>query len=105
MGRILILALPGHMVIVINNLLERVIFGREVRRMIKKLATIGAAAALFATTAMPAFAAPSDCGATHGAFANVNGNFGFLGARSRSVDLRWHCINYQAVLAPHQKKC
>ena len=46
---------------------------------IKKLATIGATAALFAATAMPAFAAPSDCGAIHGAFANVNGNFGFLG--------------------------
>ena len=30
--------------------------------------------------AVPAYAAPSACGATHGAFANVNGNFGWLGA-------------------------
>lgn len=54
--------------------------------MIKKLATIGATLALLATTAMPAFAAgagdgsqASACGAVHGAFADVNGNFGWLG--------------------------
>jgi len=28
---------------------------------------------------VPASAAPSACGATHGAFANVNDNFGWLG--------------------------
>lgn len=46
---------------------------------IKKLAIAGAAAGLFLSSAAGAFAAPSDCGATHGAFANVNGNFGWLG--------------------------
>jgi len=45
-----------------------------------------AAATMFAVVglAAPASAAAgtnsaSDCGASHGAFANVNGNFGFLG--------------------------
>lgn len=47
---------------------------------IKQLAFAGAASAImFGVTAMPALAAPSACGATHGAFANVNGNFGWLG--------------------------
>lgn len=45
---------------------------------------IGASALLFASMALPAFAAgdgsnASPCGAVHGAFADVNGNFGFLG--------------------------
>ncbi|HEX5368335.1 MAG TPA: hypothetical protein VFY10_02870 [Dehalococcoidia bacterium] len=48
---------------------------------------IGIAAAVLITGSMavPAFAGTSagsqasDCGATHGAFADVNGNFGFLG--------------------------
>ena len=45
---------------------------------------IGVAAAVvmlgsMAVTAVPALAAPSACGAVHGAFANVNGNFGWLG--------------------------
>lgn len=39
--------------------------------------------ALLAALAVPAAASAdnnaSPCGATHGAFANVNGNFGFLG--------------------------
>lgn len=49
---------------------------------IKKLAIAGATSAIMlGTMAVPALAAgPSDCGATHGAFANVNGNFGWLGA-------------------------
>jgi hypothetical protein len=38
-------------------------------------------AAFVVALALPAAASaePSPCGATHGAFANVNGNFGFLG--------------------------
>jgi hypothetical protein len=51
---------------------------------VKKAFVAGAAAVLMlgsvAVMATPASAAPSDCGATHGAFANVNGNFGWLGA-------------------------
>jgi hypothetical protein len=48
---------------------------------IKKLAIAGAASAIMLSSfAGVALAAPSDCGAAHGAFANVNGNFGFLGA-------------------------
>lgn len=42
----------------------------------------GASALMFAAMAAPALAADpqaSSCGAAHGAFANVNGNFGFLG--------------------------
>ena len=47
---------------------------------IKKIAfTAAATAVALSSMATPAFAAPSSCGATHGAFANVNGNFGFLG--------------------------
>lgn len=54
---------------------------------IKKIAFAGAATALFmGSLALPAFAAgngdgsqASACGAVHGAFADVNGNFGFLG--------------------------
>ena len=50
---------------------------------IKKLA-LGAAVGtvMLASFAAPTFAAgnnASACGASHGAFANVNGNFGFLG--------------------------
>lgn len=40
-------------------------------------------AAAFGAMVAPALAAgnqASSCGATHGAFANVNGNFGWLGA-------------------------
>lgn len=40
-------------------------------------------ATVVATLALPAVAGAdnaSTCGATHGAFANVNGNFGWLGA-------------------------
>jgi hypothetical protein len=48
--------------------------------MRKLIAVVIAAAAL----ALPAVAGAdnqaSPCGAVHGAFANVNGNFGFLGA-------------------------
>ena len=47
---------------------------------------IGAAAGafMFGALAVPAFASSANssasaCGATHGAFADVNGNFGFLG--------------------------
>lgn len=39
----------------------------------------GIALAMSLMTAQVAFAAPSACGASHGAFANANGNFGFLG--------------------------
>lgn len=47
---------------------------------IKRLAVAGAVSAVMLSSfAGAAFAAPSDCGAVHGAFANVNGNFGFLG--------------------------
>lgn len=46
----------------------------------KVLLGAGASALLLGSLAVPAFAAgPSACGAIHGAFANVNGNFGFLG--------------------------
>src|SRR3954449_4526327 len=46
----------------------------------KKLdATLAVLAALAIPTAAPAANNASDCGAAHGAFANVNGNFGFLG--------------------------
>ena len=38
-----------------------------------------AAIGILGLAAGTATAAPSSCGATHGAFANVNGNFGFLG--------------------------
>jgi hypothetical protein len=50
-----------------------------------KKAVVGAAlsammlGALVVPAAVPASAAPSSCGAAHGAFANVNGNFGDLG--------------------------
>ena len=47
---------------------------------------VGASALLLGSLAIPAFAAgagdgsnASACGAVHGAFADVNGNFGFLG--------------------------
>ena len=51
---------------------------------VKKLVIAGVAAlGMFTAAAVPALAAPgdnaSDCGAAHGAFASVNGNFGFLG--------------------------
>lgn len=51
---------------------------------IKKIAMSAAAGAiLLGSIAVPAFAAAGDnaspCGAVHGAFASVNGNFGFLG--------------------------
>ena len=54
--------------------------------MKKVLAGLGASAMMLGSTVLPVFAAgsdlsqPSACGATHGAFANVNGNFGFLGS-------------------------
>lgn len=47
--------------------------------------TTAVTAIAFGSMAVPAFAAgsggsqASSCGATHGAFADVNGNFGFLG--------------------------
>jgi len=50
------------------------------------LAGIGASLAILAGAAVPALAAgsgdgsnASPCGAAHGAYADVNGNFGFLG--------------------------
>ena len=51
---------------------------------IKKILVGAAAGALMlGATAVPALAAPGDqasaCGAGHGAFASVNGNFGWLG--------------------------
>jgi hypothetical protein len=47
----------------------------------KKLAMISAVAiAAIGIGVGSASAEPSPCGAVHGAFANVNGNFGFLGA-------------------------
>ena len=52
------------------------------KKNIKKYIVGGVAAiSILAGAAVPAIshAAPSSCGATHGAFANVNGNFGFLG--------------------------
>lgn len=45
----------------------------------KFLAGSAISAAALGSMVTPAFAAPSACGATHGAFANVNGNFGWLG--------------------------
>lgn len=45
-----------------------------------RLLTIVAILALLLVLAVPVSAAPSYCGATHGAFANANGNFGWLGA-------------------------
>ncbi|OGG49058.1 hypothetical protein A3G63_00550 [Candidatus Kaiserbacteria bacterium RIFCSPLOWO2_12_FULL_52_8] len=50
------------------------------RTLKKVLLGAGASALLFGSLAATAFAAPAPCGATHGAFANVNGNFGWLGA-------------------------
>jgi hypothetical protein len=53
--------------------------------MKKFLAGAVVGAVMLGALAVPAFAAgsgdsqASDCGATHGAFADVNGNFGFLG--------------------------
>jgi hypothetical protein len=49
---------------------------------LKKLATMLAVAslALVGASAAAADNNASPCGATHGAFANVNGNFGWLGA-------------------------
>lgn len=47
--------------------------------------SIGASAVMFGSMVAPVFAAGSDgsqasaCGATHGAFADVNGSFGWLG--------------------------
>jgi hypothetical protein len=40
---------------------------------------VAAGVVMLAGVAAPVLAAPSPCGAVHGAFANVNGNFGFLG--------------------------
>lgn len=45
----------------------------------KFLAGAAISAAMFSSFAGAAFAAPSACGGTHGAFANVNSNFGWLG--------------------------
>jgi hypothetical protein len=52
----------------------------------KALLGASASALMFGAMATPAFAAgagdgsqASPCGASHGAFADVNGNFGFLG--------------------------
>jgi len=53
--------------------------------MKKVLAGLGVSAMMLGSTVLPVFAAGtvptqvSSCGATHGAFADVNGNFGFLG--------------------------
>lgn len=53
--------------------------------MKKILAAAAAGTVMFVSMAVPALAAgsensqASDCGAGHGAFADVNGNFGFLG--------------------------
>ena len=44
----------------------------------KKILTSVAIVSMLAM-ALPALAAPSSSGACHGAFANVNGNFGWLG--------------------------
>ena len=45
------------------------------------ISTVMAFSGLGFAVAIPAIshAAPSACGSAHGAFANVNGNFGFLG--------------------------
>ena len=52
--------------------------------MRKKLIILGAAALMsipaFAGTAFASSSNASSCGAAHGAFADVNGNFGLLGA-------------------------
>ena len=45
----------------------------------KKFLVLIIVLALALAWAVPALAAPSACGANHGAFANVNGNFGWLG--------------------------
>lgn len=53
--------------------------------MKKFLIGMAVSAIMLGAVAAPAFAGGSDgsqaspCGATHGAFADVNGNFGFLG--------------------------
>jgi hypothetical protein len=44
-----------------------------------RLAVLIAVLAGLLLLVVPALAAPSACGAIHGAFANVNGNFGWLG--------------------------
>ena len=52
---------------------------------IKTVLATAAATGVLLVSALPAFAAgsadshASDCGATHGAFADQNGNFGWLG--------------------------
>lgn len=46
----------------------------------RKLVMAGAAVAVLALPGVASANNASSCGATHGAFANVNGNFGFLGA-------------------------
>jgi hypothetical protein len=60
---------------------------KEENEMSIRKAIVGAAlsAVMLGTMAVPALAAgdgsqASPCGASHGAFADVNGNFGFLGA-------------------------
>jgi hypothetical protein len=47
-----------------------------------KKAVVGAvlSAVMFGAVAVPVSAAPSPCGAAHGAVASENGNFGWLGA-------------------------
>jgi hypothetical protein len=45
----------------------------------RKLIAAAVLALALAVPATSASAAPSSCGAAHGAFANVNGNFGWLG--------------------------
>jgi len=45
----------------------------------RKLISIATAVAALAIPAVAGADQASTCGATHGAFANVNGNFGFLG--------------------------
>ena len=50
--------------------------------MRKKIVATGIAGGIAMALAIPGVAFAnnaSSCGATHGAFANVNGNFGFLG--------------------------
>jgi len=53
--------------------------------MKKVIASVACSAVMLGAMAVPAFAVgsaeshASDCGATHGAFADENGNFGFLG--------------------------
>jgi hypothetical protein len=45
----------------------------------RKLIILATAVAALAIPAVAGANQASTCGATHGAFANVNGNFGFLG--------------------------